>query len=349
MPQCRTVPAAIIVWAATTLSPQAHAQPARAALVVGNATYTAMAGVPSCARSANVVSAALRAAGFEVTDRQDASSGGIDAGIGDFSQHLAAGKGAGFVYICGYATDFNDRTFLLPTTATVSRPSDVMTQGVLAKSMLAAVSHDPATIGVVVYDLVPLPGATAPIGLDVLAHLPAPDGVGVLAASETALADSPTPVAAALVAALAGPLVTSDGLLAKVQAQATNGKTSIVVVHLPVRPGALVGGQPAPEPAAAPVAAAVPAPAPAVPPVPTLVAPVTAGQAVKMPDEAQMTDGDRKTVQQALVRLGYYDRQVDANFGPETRAAIRRFQHEIGGDMTGHLTADQATRLVNSH
>jgi peptidoglycan hydrolase-like protein with peptidoglycan-binding domain len=62
-----------------------------------------------------------------------------------------------------------------------------------------------------------------------------------------------------------------------------------------------------------------------------------------------MTDDDRKTVQQALVRLGYYDRQVDANFGPETRAAIRRFQHEIGGDMTGHLTADQATRLVNSH
>ena len=33
-------------------------------------------------------------------------------------------------------------------------------------------------------------------------------------------------------------------------------------------------------------------------------------------------------------------------FGPDTRAAIRRYQHELGADMTGRLTAAQATRLV---
>jgi peptidoglycan hydrolase-like protein with peptidoglycan-binding domain len=67
-----------------------------------------------------------------------------------------------------------------------------------------------------------------------------------------------------------------------------------------------------------------------------------------MPTEAAMTEFDRRAVQAALVRLGYYAAPVDATFGPETRAAIRRFQHEIGGEMTGRLTADQATRLVNT-
>jgi peptidoglycan hydrolase-like protein with peptidoglycan-binding domain len=67
-----------------------------------------------------------------------------------------------------------------------------------------------------------------------------------------------------------------------------------------------------------------------------------------MPAEAAMTEFDRRTVQSVLLRLGYYDRAVDAVFGPETRAAIRRYQHEIGSEMTGFLTAEQATRLVNS-
>jgi peptidoglycan hydrolase-like protein with peptidoglycan-binding domain len=43
----------------------------------------------------------------------------------------------------------------------------------------------------------------------------------------------------------------------------------------------------------------------------------------------------------------HYKGPVDAIFGPLTRAAIRRFQQQnIGADTTGHLTADQANRLV---
>ena len=61
-----------------------------------------------------------------------------------------------------------------------------------------------------------------------------------------------------------------------------------------------------------------------------------------------MTEADRRDVQSALVRLGYYGSPVDGVFGPDTRAAIRRYQHEIGGEMTGRLTADQATKLVNT-
>lgn len=61
-----------------------------------------------------------------------------------------------------------------------------------------------------------------------------------------------------------------------------------------------------------------------------------------------MTIGERRRVQEALRRLGYYAGEIDGLFGPETRAAIRRFQHEIGVTMTGIITGAQATRLLSA-
>jgi len=331
------------------LTPSVQAEPPRAALVIGSANYSSLPGVVGCARSANAISAALRALNFQITERQDASTGGIDAGMSEFSDRLTNGKGPGFVYICGYANDFNNRTFLLPTTVRIGRPSDVITQGVLAKSMLATVSRDPATVAVVVFDLVPQPGSTQRIDLDALTGLAVPDGVGVIAATETTTTQGPTPVAAALVAALSGPEVRTEGVLAGVKARLASSPSTLAAWHVPVHPGFLAGGPPVsaphpPPPPAAPVAAPV---APPVAP-PPVAAPVAVVPSIQMPDEAQMTEFDRRQVQDSLLRLGYYDRAVDARFGLETRAAIRRYQHEIGSEMTGRLTADQATRLVNS-
>lgn len=61
-----------------------------------------------------------------------------------------------------------------------------------------------------------------------------------------------------------------------------------------------------------------------------------------------MTEPERRQVQTVLAAMGYYAGRIDATFGPETRAAIRRYQFEIKADLTGRLTAEQATRLVNS-
>ena len=68
-----------------------------------------------------------------------------------------------------------------------------------------------------------------------------------------------------------------------------------------------------------------------------------------MPDEARMSRADRLRVQDTLLRLGYYKGNADGIFGPLTRAAIRRFQHDIGAEMTGRLTAEEANRLVSTH
>ena len=332
------------------LSSPTQAEPPRAALIVGNANYGSLPGIVGCGRSANAVSAALRALNFQITERQDASTGGIDAGMSEFADRLSNGKGPGFVYICGYATDFNNRTFLLPTTARIGRPSDVITQGVLAKSMLTTVSRDPSGVAVVVFDLIPQPGPTQRIDLEALASVAVPDGVGIIAATEASTSQAPTPLAAALVGALAGPDVRTEGVLAGVKAKLAGSPATVVAWHVPAHPGFLAGGPPV-SPSQPPPAG--PGAAPAAPPVvapvaPPVVAPAATAARVQLPDEAQMTEFDRRQVQDSLLRLGYYDRAVDARFGPETRAAIRRYQHEIGGQMTGYLTADQATRLVNS-
>lgn len=58
-----------------------------------------------------------------------------------------------------------------------------------------------------------------------------------------------------------------------------------------------------------------------------------------------MTVGERRGVQEALTRVGYYAGGIDGIFRPETRAAIRRFQHELGVEMTGVITGAQAARL----
>ena len=66
-----------------------------------------------------------------------------------------------------------------------------------------------------------------------------------------------------------------------------------------------------------------------------------------MPAQADMTDANRRQIQEALRRLDYYKGPADGVFGPRTRAAIRRFQREIGADTTGYLTAEEANRLVS--
>jgi len=93
--------------------------------------------------------------------------------------------------------------------------------------------------------------------------------------------------------------------------------------------------KPQPSVAAKPGDKAAPAAAPAPP-----------GPQAALRSDEQMTDVDRRRIQTALARLGYYDGKIDGIFGPESRAAIRRYQHELGAEMTGRLNATQASRLI---
>jgi hypothetical protein len=315
-------------------SPALQAAPAREALVIGNGTYSALAPLPACLLSAHAVAAALRALDFHVVEREDVSSGGADAAIGEFAAQVAAAPGAAaFIYSCGYATSFNDRPFLAPVSARIARAADVLAQGILAKSLIDVLARGGAGPSVVAFDVVPMPEAPAALHLDALAQAGLPDGLGLIAASQAKPPDAPTPLAASLVANLKGPEVQVAALLNGVQQQVgANRSVTLAAFRPPVAPGYLAGAPPPPPPAPSPSA--------------TTPAPAVAGPAAALPADEQLTDSDRRRVQIALVRLGYYDGRIDGVFGPDSRAAIRRYQHELGADMTGRLTAAQATRLV---
>jgi putative peptidoglycan binding protein len=57
------------------------------------------------------------------------------------------------------------------------------------------------------------------------------------------------------------------------------------------------------------------------------------------------TVGQVRQVQQALHRLGYYNGDVDGDFGPNTQNALQRYQMSAGEPVTGTLTRSVLGRL----
>jgi hypothetical protein len=339
---------AVLLLLASSVAP-AMAEPPRLALVVGNSNYAASLAIPplpGCAASARAVTSALRGLGFTVTERLDVARGELDASIAGFARSLRETPGAVAVgYVCGHLASANTRAFLLPVSATLQRESDLLSQGVLARLVLDAMLRGQVRSGLVALDSA-TPAAPGVVeGLTALAPAAAAAGIG-LAVALAPPEEAATPLSAALTAGLAPPQVRLGRLLSGIRQRLPD--SGLVVLGEPAAPGFLAG-EPAAPVAAAPAAAAPPAAA-SVPPAaiaaPPVSPPSTAAQA--MPDERSMTDADRRRVQAALSRMGYYAGLADGVFGPNTRAAIRRFQFELGAELTGTLTSSQASRLVYS-
>ena len=314
------------------------ATPAHVALIIGNGTYVTLPPLSACLQSSHAVAAAARGAGFDVVEREDASSGAMDGAINEFMTKLTSAPDATtLVYICSYGTAFDNRTFLLPVSANITRPADVLTQGVLTKSILGALVRGKAGTTMIVIDalLAPTPGAPTAIGLN--PEVPnLPDRTALIVAGQIRQGDAPTVLAASLAAQLKNPELQTAPLLSTLQQDLAMRAVTANALHVPDASGYLTGTPPPNAPPAPNSLAAVAPP------------PLTPLAAVTVPADEQMSDGDRRLVQQLLGKLGYYNGQVDGLFGPDTRAAIRRYQHELGAPMTGRLSAEQATKLVSS-
>jgi hypothetical protein len=182
----------------------------------------------------------------------------------------------------------------------------------------------------------------------------------VIAAGNDGPGEGPTAAAVALRDEISASELRLDRLVSALRGRlAKDAAITVDVVEATGQAAsAVVGRRPPPAAPPAPSAPAVVAPAIIVPPPPpspappefspgAAPAPVPARPRLVMPDEDHMTEPERRQVQTMLATMGYYAGRIDATFGPETRAAIRRYQFEIKADLTGRLTAEQATRLVN--
>jgi hypothetical protein len=352
MRACLLAGFATLCWNASL----AQSQPLHTALIISNAQYAELPPLPRCTTSAALVRDTLKAKGFEVVERSDVRRGEFDAAIGALAKRAAGTPpSVAVLYYCGYAREFNGRPFLLPAAANITRENDVLTQGLIAKSLIDSLARVGESAGVVLIDGFQ-PSDTVATGLAKLAEQTQPGSFAVIGANNDAAAPGPTATAQALRGQLAGEEVSLEKFVAGMRADlAKSGANGAVFVAASGRPAFLVGGKPPPAaapPPSPPVASAPPPPAPAPTPAPTPspppAAPAPPPQQQVMVDEDRMSDQERRQVQVALATLGYYSGRIDATFGPETRAAIRRYQFEIKAEMTGRLTAEQATKLVNS-
>ena len=356
MRACLLVGLATLCWNTSS----AQSQPLRTALIISNSQYADLPPLPRCTTSAALVRDSLKAKGFEVVERSDVRRGEFDAAIGALAKRTAAAPpSVAVLYYCGYAREFNGRPFLLPAAANITRDNDVLTQGLIAKSLVDSLARVGDSSGVVVVDAFQPPD-TPGTGLAKLGEQIQPGSFAVIGANNDAAAPGPTATAQALRGQLTGEEVSLEKFVAGMRAElGKGGANAAFFVAASGRPAFLVGGKPPPAPAAPPpppVAASPPAPAPAptAPPTPAptpsppAAAPAPPPPQQVMVDEDRMSDQDRRQVQVMLATLGYYSGRIDATFGPETRAAIRRYQFEIKAEMTGRLTAEQATKLVNS-
>ena len=302
-----------------------------AALVIGEAAYTAAPPLQSCTLSAHAVAAALRRDGLAVDLLLDASDGAISAAL---TTPVAV------LYLCGYASSDAGRTFLLPVEASLARPGDAVTEGLLARSLLEFPVRAGAPASLVVLDTTAWPKPVPPPDWPALRATAMPAGHAAAAATGSGPTTGPTPLATALVEALAAPAPDAARIAQALPA-------TLVLTGpgpAPLNPPPPAARPPAAVPAGAPAANPAPAPAPAPAPVP----PPPPASTPTIPDEPATTAAQRTAVQTALAALGYYDGAIDGVYGPDTRAAMRRYQHELGQAMTGRLTSAEATRLVGN-
>jgi hypothetical protein len=351
--------------------------PVALALVIGNSHYASLPPIPSCDSSARLLAAALGRAGFTVTAKYDATNGEMGGALASLEDAARQAPGARVLaYVCGYAVDFDGRTFLLPVSAAVESPSDVLAEGLVAKPILDAIARTQPSAGLVLFDDVTKPGSPPATALD--AGLTAlhrsgagSPGLGAMAARATgSQPQGATPLSGGVAAALAPPVVELGALMTAVAHDMAGSPGVTLVQAAPSAPGLLVGAPPkpappppvappptpapppAPAPAPAPASAPMPAPAPVAAPAPppaapppAAPAPAAAAPAAPPPiptDPVVLT----RAIQLALKNLGYYAAAVDGIVGPEEQAAIRRYQHEMHAPMTGQLTPAEISRLL---
>lgn len=325
----------LMLLAVLAAAQPAQAQSRRLALVMGSSSYTGWPALESCRTSVSGLSGSLRRAGYEVSERLNPSNAQMGAAITEFSEAIKrAGDAVAVSYVCGYATALDSRLFLLPTSATLTRETDALSQGIVGRLFINAVTQSGARGGLILLDAVALPGQTTALPLANLVDPAVLSGKGYAAVQTLGQAPAGMTELAAAVAAAVGSSGSGSGGSAAIpndwravikqlrQKLPNSAQRSVVMVE--------------PSDAGSTTAA-----------VPTTAAAAAGAQSNAQPGSAApLGPADARRVQLALQRLGYYAGKVDGVVGADTVAAIRRFQHELRAEKTGQLSAAQTQRLL---
>ncbi len=147
----------------------------RVALVIGNAAY-ASAPLINPGRDAAAVAARLRALGFQVIERRDATRAQMAAALDEAAAALKGREGVGLLYYAGHGLQIDWRNYMLPVDFRIASAADVPGQGLDVQQVLEAFRGAGTRTHIVVLDACrdnPFGGSSAAKGL---APLDAPSG-----------------------------------------------------------------------------------------------------------------------------------------------------------------------------
>ena len=148
MSMIRNVAAALLVW--VLLIATAQADGARVALIIGNATYTNANPLANPLNDAADLSAALAAAGFDVTEANDLTLDGMRDALKAF-RTKANGSDIAMVFYAGHGLEVENRNYLVPVDADLQTGSDVLYDTIPLELLNDAVSGA-KTLSLVILD-----------------------------------------------------------------------------------------------------------------------------------------------------------------------------------------------------
>ena len=163
----------------------ARSESSRIALVITNSQYANFPAMSRCSPAAAMARDSLRAKGFEVMERNNLGRGEFDTAIGLLARRVAAAPPtAAVMYYCGYAAEFNNRSFLLPVSAVLTRDNDLLSQGILVKSVVDSLRRTPDSAGLVLLDVFRTPDAPGGRPSRLAEHVPASSFAVIAATNE---------------------------------------------------------------------------------------------------------------------------------------------------------------------
>jgi uncharacterized caspase-like protein len=121
------------------------------ALVVGNGKYK-IGPLKNPANDAAAISEALKAAGFAVTARLDASRAELAAAIDAYVRELAAKKCVGLFYYAGHGMQLAWKNYMLPVEADIDSVADVQKQAVEVNALMEGLAKAGNPMNVIILD-----------------------------------------------------------------------------------------------------------------------------------------------------------------------------------------------------
>jgi hypothetical protein len=271
--------------------------------------------------------------GLETLRSNDPNNAELRSILIRFSRE-AEGSRATFVFLDLPVVDFDGRSFVLPAGSALRQATDLFTQGipVQAFSRSAAQAEQGGAVAIIVE---PPPPALPP-GVSKTGR--APDPIPGTSPILVAAPDSFIPI----LSALQGQTKGGSGDLGDILRRMARD-TRITISNFPPNPILInKSADTAPDPNPIVITQAIPA-LDQTSDTPEQGAQETPEERTLL--ERSLSRATKRSLQQALRDLGFYQGLVDGIFGPQTRAAIEAFQGKRSEERTGVLTRRQLLDL----